>query len=139
MSIRVSNVRLGLDQPEAILPGKLAGILGITAGDLRHWRILRKSLDARDKDHISFVYSLVVDLPDKEARVAHLAANRAGQEPRIELHSEQPFFMPEPGNQPLTHRPIVVGSGPGGLAAAYFLAERGYRRSADSLEPHPRS
>jgi uncharacterized FAD-dependent dehydrogenase len=28
---------------------------------------------------------------------------------------------------PLGQRPVVVGSGPGGLAAAYFLAEQGYR------------
>ena len=34
--------------------------------------------------------------------------------------------MPEPGGQMLRHRPIVVGSGPAGLVAAYFLAEGGY-------------
>src|SRR4029077_14044977 len=28
---------------------------------------------------------------------------------------------------PLPHRPVVVGSGPGGLVAAYLLAEQGYR------------
>ena len=127
MSIRVSNVRLGLDQPEATLCGKLAGILGIPVGDLRQWRILRKSLDARDKDHICFVYSLVAELPHEEGRVAHWANRGPGKEPRIELYSEAPFVMPVPGNQPLAQRPIVVGSGPGGLAAAYFLAERGYR------------
>ena len=31
------------------------------------------------------------------------------------------------GTVPLEHRPIVVGSGPGGLVAAYFLAEQGYQ------------
>src|SRR5262245_7278620 len=35
--------------------------------------------------------------------------------------------MPEPGAAPLVHRPVVVGSGPAGLVAAYFLAEAGYR------------
>jgi uncharacterized FAD-dependent dehydrogenase len=34
--------------------------------------------------------------------------------------------MPDPGDRLLQNRPIVVGSGPGGLAAAYFLAEMGY-------------
>jgi uncharacterized FAD-dependent dehydrogenase len=28
---------------------------------------------------------------------------------------------------PLKHRPVVIGSGPAGLVAAYFLAEQGYR------------
>ncbi len=35
--------------------------------------------------------------------------------------------MPPPGKRPLPHRPVVIGSGPGGLVAAYFLAEQGYR------------
>src|SRR5262249_36234328 len=37
------------------------------------------------------------------------------------------FAMPDPGTEPLTQRPVVVGSGPGGLAAAWFLAEQGYQ------------
>jgi uncharacterized protein len=127
MSIRVSNIRLGLDEPEAVLSKKLAAILGVPESDLGHWRILRKSLDARDKDHIRFVYSLAVNMPDEEARIAQLATRGAGQQPRVELYAEPTFSMPEPGNRPMKHRPIVVGSGPGGLAAAYFLAERGYR------------
>jgi uncharacterized FAD-dependent dehydrogenase len=127
MPIRVSNVRLGLDQPEATLPEKLAGILRISVDDLHHWRILRKSLDARDKDHIRFVYSLIANMADEEDRVAQLATRDAGHESQVALYSETPFEMPEPGITPMAHRPIVVGSGPGGLAAAYFLAERGYR------------
>ena len=35
--------------------------------------------------------------------------------------------MPPPGSGPLENRPVVIGSGPGGLSAAYFLAEQGYR------------
>jgi hypothetical protein len=127
MSIRVFNVRLSLDEAEATLGKRLAGILRVPESDLGTWRILRKSLDARDKDRITFVYSLVANVPDQEARIAQLASRDAGQEPRIEFYSEPAFFMPEPGTRPMKHRPIVIGSGPGGLAAAYFLAERGYR------------
>jgi uncharacterized FAD-dependent dehydrogenase len=46
---------------------------------------------------------------------------------RVERFSEEPFVLPAPGAEPLPHRPVVVGSGPAGLAAAYFLAEQGYR------------
>ncbi len=127
MSLRVSNIRLGLDQPEAILSEKLAAILRIPSNILGPWRILRKSLDARDKDRIGFVYSVEVSLADEEAKVAQWARDRAMPEARVELYSEPAFVMPEPGSQPLPQRPIVVGSGPGGLVAAYFLAERGYR------------
>src|SRR6202030_4022688 len=35
--------------------------------------------------------------------------------------------MPPSGSVPLEHRPVVIGSGPAGLVAGYFLAEQGYR------------
>ena len=37
------------------------------------------------------------------------------------------FVDPDPGGEPLRHRPVIVGSGPAGLLAGYYLAKRGYR------------
>jgi uncharacterized FAD-dependent dehydrogenase len=124
MSLRVSNLRLRFDEPESELPGRLARVLGLAPEDVRHWRILRKSLDARDKDALQFVYAAEVVVDDDEAR---LAAQAAGYPVQIDLYSEEPFRLPPEGDAPLRHRPVIVGSGPGGLAAAYFLALRGYR------------
>jgi uncharacterized FAD-dependent dehydrogenase len=127
MSLRVSNVRLRFDEPEAELPARLALVLGLTRAEVRHWRILRKSLDARDKDALQFVYSAEVSVGDDEARLAILSARAARRSAQVELYREEPFSLPLPGTLPLPQRPVVVGSGPGGLAAAYFLAEQGYR------------
>jgi uncharacterized FAD-dependent dehydrogenase len=122
--IRVSNLRLSVDEPEAALPEHLAQALGVAPGALGRWRILRKSLDARDKQALRFVYTAEVALPEDETRLVELA--RRG-EVRLDRHEEPPFEMPAPGNRPLEYRPVVVGSGPAGLVAGYFLAERGYR------------
>ncbi len=127
MSLRVSNVRLGVDEPEANLPAHLARALGLAAADVRAWRILRKSLDARHADALQFVYSAEVSLAADEAAVAAQAGRRSHPRAQVEIYHEEPFHMPPPGDQPLEHRPVVVGSGPGGLVAAYFLAEQGYR------------
>ena len=35
--------------------------------------------------------------------------------------------MPPAGSEPLAERPVIVGSGPAGAFAAYFLAQHGYR------------
>ncbi len=122
MGWRVSNLRLSVDAPQAELPLRLAAAVGIRPDELRSWRILRKSLDVRDKGHIQFVYSLEVALRDERTGLGRTTGGVT-----VEPYKEEPFVLPPPGDRPLQHRPIVVGSGPGGLAAAYFLAAEGYR------------
>jgi uncharacterized FAD-dependent dehydrogenase len=126
MPLRIANVRLNVDEPEADLPILLARILGLSAADTLRWRILRKALDARDKDALQFVYTTEVTIDDTE-RLVQLARRTGHYQAKIDLYQEEPFVVPPPGIDALPHRPVVVGSGPGGLIAAYFLAEQGYR------------
>src|SRR5262245_51269129 len=127
MPLRVSNIRLGVDEPESVLPERLARALGIGAADVTRWRILRRSLDARDWNRLQFVYTVEVTPPIDEGRLAELAQRRSTGAVRVEIYQEPAFELPRSGVEPLAQRPVVVGSGPGGLAAAYFLAEQGYR------------
>src|SRR5260370_16370448 len=129
MALRLTNLRLPINEAEAALPARIARSLGVGLGELRRWRVLRKSLDTRDKQDVQFVYSVEVDVSDEEAL---LRQPHGGVQ--VERYAEPPFELPPSGKEPLAQRPIVVGSGPGGLAAAYFLAERGYR----PLLPEPR-
>src|SRR4051812_21969491 len=114
MSIRVSNLRLPVEEPEAALPAHLARALGVAPADLGRWRVVRKALDLRDKRQLRFVYNFEVELPGAKPPAA-------SSEAQVEAVREPPFSMPEPGPNPLPHRPVVVGSGPGGLVCAYFL------------------
>ena len=125
MPIRVSNLRIPINEPESELAHRLAKVLRIAPAGMRSWRILRKSLDLRDKRTVRFVYSAEVDLPADEESIAAKASRHALAQ--IEVFREAPFEMPESGSIPLRHRPIVVGSGPAGLVAAYFLAQHGYQ------------
>jgi uncharacterized FAD-dependent dehydrogenase len=123
MPLRVSNLRLPVDAPESALRDRLARTIGIPAADVRVWRILRKSLDLRDKHDLQFVYTAEALVPETEEQaIVSRSAN-----PQVESYREAAFEMPPPGPEPLRHRPVVVGSGPGGLIAAYILAEQGYR------------
>jgi uncharacterized protein len=127
MPIRISNLHLGIDEPETALASRLAALLGLPAESLGSWRILRKSLDARDKKTLQFVYTTEVAVPDDEDRLLQHAVRKAPAAVRVDRYHEEPFQTPEPGGRPLEQRPVVIGSGPGGLACACFLAEMGYR------------
>ena len=41
MSLRVSNLHLKLDEPESVLPERLARLLGLAPSEVLRWRILR--------------------------------------------------------------------------------------------------
>lgn len=122
MSWKVANVRLELDEPEPTLAAKLADRLGVPPDGIAHYRILRKSLDARSHDDLHFVYTAEVNLPG-DGDGASLSGTRAG----IEKYVPEGFDWPEPGPEPLEHRPLIIGAGPAGLFAGYLLAKQGYR------------
>ncbi len=121
--LRIANVRVDVTEPEDQLHRRVARTLGIGETDLVRWRILRKSLDARSRRNLKFVYTILVELQETEPIMRRLAGKSVEVEPFVPL----PFEDPEPGQNRLEQRPIVVGSGPAGLLAGYFLASKGYR------------
>lgn len=119
MLLRITDLRLTVGTPETELPVRVCRQLGLQTEDLRSWRILRKSLDARQKSNLQFVYSIIVDVPDDvKQRTSSLQAD---------TYQPKPFFDPDPGTTVLSDRPVVVGSGPAGLLAGYYLAMKGFR------------
>src|SRR4051794_6592325 len=123
MSLKIANLRLELDEPEATLPEKVSARLGIRPQEIARWRILRKSLDARRHDDLHFVYAAEVELPEGEPRL--ITGSALG--PDVEPFIPDQFEWPEPGSRPLEQRPVIVGAGPAGLFAGYLLARDGYR------------
>ena len=126
MTLRIANLRLSIDEPESALPKHLARVLGVAPAALERWRILRKSLDARQKDAVHFVYAAEVALLEDEEQLM-TSARRKHRDVQIDRHEEPAFVLPPRGTLPLKHRPIVIGSGPAGLVAGYLLAEQGYQ------------
>ena len=124
MPLRVTNLRTPVEVPESLLPGQLAQLLQLPPTDVPPIRILRKSLDARNRHRLEFVYSLLLDT-DTNSTPAKSLKSRDGL--AIEPWNAPGFDDPQPGSLPLPERPVIVGSGPAGLLAGYFLALRGYQ------------
>ncbi|MCA9116237.1 MAG: NAD(P)-binding protein [Planctomycetaceae bacterium] len=122
MPLRLTNLEMPVEAPEQSLLGEIAQRLSVSQGDVLSWRILRKSLDARSRDRLKFVYTVEASLHDETgclSRVEH-----AGQ---LQPYEPPVFDDPEPGPTPAAERPVIVGSGPAGLLAGYYLAAKGYR------------
>ncbi|NQV23059.1 MAG: FAD-dependent oxidoreductase [Rhodopirellula sp.] len=122
MPLRVSNLQLPVEAPETDLPIELGRLLGVDPGDFTTCRILRKSLDARQRFGLKFVYTVAVELPTDAQR--RLVEKRL---PNVDIWQPTQFDDPLPGREALEYRPVVVGSGPAGILAGLYLAQKGYR------------
>lgn len=118
--LKISNIRQDVGDDEAGLPDLCARLLGCEASDFRQFRILRKSLDIRDKRRLQHVYTLGVAL-DGEASFPERRGSVL-----IAHFKDTSFQEPTSGSEPLPHRPVIVGAGPAGLFAGYLLAKHGY-------------
>ncbi|MBN2260266.1 MAG: NAD(P)/FAD-dependent oxidoreductase [Clostridiales bacterium] len=113
--IRVSNVKVPYNKDESEIEYQLLKILKIKKKELISYEIEKMSIDARKKEKITKVYTVKVSLQD-ESNFSHL-----------EISNNKTYIYPENihGIQ-LENRPVVVGTGPSGIFAAYLLAEMGY-------------
>lgn len=82
--------------------------------------LYKKSVDARKKEDICFVCSVMAEIED--GPFAKDKAEKLGI-----VSAKEPDIIPTFGNSPLTDRPIIVGFGPCGMFAALLLARNGYR------------
>ena len=119
MQVRLTNIALPVEASESELQSQIARRLNVAAGDIQSWRVLRKSLDARHWKQLQFVYSVSAVLPERPS--AQPLPSHATE------WQAQDFVDATPGEQPLEHRPVIVGSGPAGLLAGHYLAKKGYR------------
>ena len=90
------------------------------ASSIESCSVYRRSIDARKRPDIFFVYSIMVGCRFTEAEVSRLK--------RAEIPFVDPLLRPEIvfGDAGLSAPPVIVGAGPAGLFSALLLAESGY-------------
>ncbi len=120
--IRLRQIKIALEDDNIeVLKRKVSKKLGVTSTSLQEISISKKSLDARDKNAIYYVYEVDVKVDNEDHILKRQKSNDIFKTPN------EVYQVPHHGTHTLTNRPVVVGSGPAGLFASYLLAEEGYR------------
>mgnify|MGYP004634856069 FL=1 len=121
--IRIRQIKIPIEKDNLNhLKKKASIILNCPETDIKTISISKKSLDARKKPNIFYIYEVDVDVKNEEHLLKKHQLNKD-----IFLTPEEKYIYPKIGNKKLKHRPIIIGSGPSGLFCAYLLAELGYK------------
>ena len=117
--IRVRQVKVHIDSNNLVK--KIASKLNIKENEIINYKIIKESIDARDKNNIYYIYEVDVEVVNEDIILKNNKSNDI-------LKSEPINYKIEvTGTNHLDKRPVIVGSGPAGLFSAYYLAKLGYK------------
>ncbi|MCR5801363.1 MAG: FAD-dependent oxidoreductase [Lachnospiraceae bacterium] len=105
---------------------EIADLLGIAASDVISFEIIKRSIDARKKPDLFFVYNIAACIGRESDFLKRIKKNKKlfG---KVKPYTPVSYVLPESGNELLKNRPVIVGFGPAGMFCSYLLAKQGYR------------
>lgn len=119
--LRLTEIQLPLDHPEADLTAAILARLGIDATQLKHVELFRRSYDARKKSAIVLTYSVDVEVDDEAAVLRKLQGK-----PHIGPTPDTSYKYVTHASTVPEKRPVVIGTGPCGIFAGLILAQMGF-------------
>ena len=120
--LRLTEIKLDLDHPEAALKTAILRTLGIPEPELLGYHIRRRGYDARKSGEIRFVYTLDVEVQDEAALL-----KRFHHSHHITHAPDETYRYPVRAPANLKTRPVVIGTGPCGIFAGLSLARMGFK------------
>lgn len=119
--IKINQLRISVNSSDEQLKNKIRHTLKLAPDIVFSYTILKKSIDARKKDNLLFVYSLAVqvDSLNENAIVKKLASKD------ITIFSEEKYLFPNVNENAKHKKVAIVGLGPAGLFSGLMLARAG--------------
>ncbi|GAV25677.1 hypothetical protein ciss_16100 [Carboxydothermus islandicus] len=120
MLFKISNLRLRIEDDEAKLKTELCRKYGLREDKVISLKIIKKAVDARRKERLFFVYTILVDLAISREKAKKLLQDQYVSIPEPEVEDFHKL------NVALKQPVVVAGAGPAGLFAALSLAKAGF-------------
>ena len=112
--LRIDNIKIFKDMKDEDVVSLALKKNNISLYDVEETTIAKKSIDARDKKNVHYVYSLNIKVNDES------------KYPKIKkIEDKKPQIINK--NRKSDYKPIIVGSGPAGLFCALKLIDNGYK------------
>ncbi len=120
--IRINQIKLPIEHTEKQLKQKVCKALHISDEQLIEISIVKRSVDARKKPELQYVYSVDVSVRSEASVLKKVDNNSIMLTTRKKYHipDANPAYFSED-----TLQPVIVGSGPAGLFCAYALIQKG--------------
>lgn len=119
--IKINQLKLSIEHSKESLEDKIAKTLKIPKEQILHYDIAKRSIDARKKNEILYIYSIEVEVAN-EKKIVDRCKNQ-----NVVLTKKTVYQTIKDGTQSMKHRPVVVGTGPAGIFCALKLAEDGFK------------
>ena len=97
--------------------------LRISPDVIKELHILKKSLDARKKPQLFWVYSVSIKISSMSMEEKIIKKNKTSD---IIPYKESAYHFVVSGTQKIKQAPVIIGMGPAGLFAGYILAKAGF-------------
>ena len=122
--LSVNNLKFHIDHEpdESHMASAISKQLRVPVSDISDIEIRKRSIDARHKDDIRYVYSVDCDIRD-----ADRVLKRPGVR-NVAVSNHLVYSIPDNVHlKAYAGRPVVIGAGPAGLFCAYIMVEAGLR------------
>ncbi len=121
--LRINQIKLKLGEPISEIPSHIGKALKIKNFQPLSWRIVKESIDARNKPDITFIYTVDFSVENEEKLLKKYSKIKGINIAKV---LDEPYRIPEISHK-IESRPVVVGFGPCGMFAALILAQAGLR------------
>ena len=120
--IKIRQIKVSIDKDSHNhLLDKVSHILGINKDDINSLKINKRSIDARDKNNILYIYEVLVSINNED----EILKNNKSKD--ILKYEERRKVFNVTGETVIPSRPIIIGFGPSGLFLSYMLAKYGFK------------